>query len=40
MTYHNEHKCPPLVNKNKRKKREKPAPADANLIPVVEVVEP
>ena len=40
MTYHNENKCPPLVNKNKRKKREKPAPADANLIPVVEVVEP
>jgi len=40
MTYHNDNKCPPLVNKNKRKKREKPAPADANLIPVVEVVEP
>ena len=40
MTYHNDHKCPPLVNKNKRKKRDKKAPADANLIPVVEVVEP
>ncbi len=40
MTYHNDHKCPPLVNKSKRKKRDKKAPADANLIPVVEVVEP
>ncbi len=40
MTYHNEHKCPPLVNKNKRKKRDKKAPASAELIPVVQVVEP
>ena len=39
MTYHNEHKCPPLVNKNKRK-RDKKAPASAELIPVVQVVEP
>ncbi|MBD9590616.1 regulatory protein NosR [Pseudomonas sp. PDM03] len=35
MTYHNEHKCPPLINK--RKKRGKPAPVAAQLIPVVEV---
>ncbi|MDY7565242.1 4Fe-4S binding protein [Pseudomonas sp. RTC3] len=35
MTYHNDNKCPPLINK--RKKRGKLAPADAQLIPVVEV---
>ncbi|MCW3149764.1 NosR/NirI family protein [Stutzerimonas stutzeri] len=40
MTYHNENKCPPLVNKNKRKKRDKKAPAEPALIPVVQVVEP
>lgn len=40
MTYHNENKCPPLVNKNKRNKRGKKAPASAELIPVVQVVEP
>jgi len=38
MTYHNEHKCPPLINK--RKKRGKPAPVAAQLIPVVEVAAP
>ncbi|MCP1517618.1 NosR/NirI family nitrous oxide reductase transcriptional regulator [Pseudomonas migulae] len=38
MTYHNEHKCPPLINK--RKKRGKPAPVAAQLIPVVEVTAP
>jgi NosR/NirI family nitrous oxide reductase transcriptional regulator len=40
MTYHNENKCPPLVNKNKRNMRGKKAPASAELIPVVQVVEP
>ncbi|WP_454870364.1 transcriptional regulator NosR [Pseudomonas lini] len=35
MTYHNENKCPPLINK--RKKRGKPAPVAVQLIPVVEV---
>jgi NosR/NirI family nitrous oxide reductase transcriptional regulator len=35
MTYHNENKCPPLINK--RKKRGKPAPIPVQLIPVVEV---
>jgi NosR/NirI family nitrous oxide reductase transcriptional regulator len=35
MTYHNENKCPPLINK--RRKREKSAPVAAQLIPVVEV---
>ncbi|KMM89164.1 transcriptional regulator NosR [Pseudomonas lini] len=35
MTYHNEDKCPPLINK--RKKRGKPAPVAVQLIPVVEV---
>jgi len=35
MTYHNENKCPPLINK--RKKRGKPAPTAVQLIPVVEV---
>ncbi|KJZ39574.1 transcriptional regulator NosR [Pseudomonas fluorescens] len=35
MTYHNENKCPPLINK--RRKREKSAPVSAQLIPVVEV---
>lgn len=40
MTYHNDHKCPPLVNKQKRKKRDKKAPTSADLIPVVQVVEP
>ncbi|WP_426114730.1 transcriptional regulator NosR [Pseudomonas sp. DSP3-2-2] len=38
MTYHNENKCPPLVNK--RKKRGKPTPVGAQLIPVVEVTAP
>ncbi|HAQ73272.1 MAG TPA: regulatory protein NosR, partial [Pseudomonas sp.] len=40
MTYHNENKCPPLIQKNKRKKRDKKAPVGAELIPVVQVVEP
>ena len=40
MTYHNDNKCPPLVNKNKRKKRDKKAPVGPEMIPVVEVVEP
>ncbi|MBV2207810.1 MAG: NosR/NirI family protein [Pseudomonas sp.] len=40
MTYHNENKCPPLVNKNKRRKRDKKAPVGPEMIPVVEVVEP
>ncbi|WP_416739598.1 transcriptional regulator NosR [Pseudomonas sp. NFX71] len=35
MTYHNDNKCPPLINK--RKKRGKPAPIAVQLIPVVEV---
>jgi NosR/NirI family nitrous oxide reductase transcriptional regulator len=35
MTYHNENKCPPLINK--RKKRGKPAPVAVQLIPVVQV---
>ncbi|KAA0982609.1 transcriptional regulator NosR [Pseudomonas sp. ANT_J28] len=35
MTYQNDNKCPPLINK--RKKRGKPAPAAVQLIPVVEV---
>lgn len=35
MTYHNEDKCPPLINK--RKKRGKPAPVAVQLIPVVQV---
>lgn len=39
MTYHNDEKCPPLILKNKRKTRSKQAP-DAQLIPVVNVVEP
>ena len=38
MTYHDQDKCPPLVNK--RKKRDKKAPVGAELIPVVQVVEP
>lgn len=38
MTYHNENKCPPLVNK--RKKRGKPTSVGAQLIPVVEVSAP
>ena len=36
MTYHHDNKCPPLINK--RKKRSKKAPADAQLIPVVQLV--
>jgi len=35
MTYQNDNKCPPLINK--RKKRGKAAPAVVQLIPVVEV---
>ena len=35
MTYHNEDKCPPLINK--RKKRGKSAPVAVQLIPVVQV---
>ena len=35
MTYHDDNKCPPLINK--RKKRGKPAPIAVQLIPVVEV---
>ncbi|WP_445261772.1 MULTISPECIES: transcriptional regulator NosR [Pseudomonas] len=35
MTWHNENKCPPLINK--RKKRGKAAVADPQLIPVVQV---
>lgn len=35
MTYQNDKKCPPLINK--RKKRGKPAPIAVQLIPVVEV---
>jgi len=38
MTYHNENKCPPLINK--RKKRGKTAPATPELIPVVDLVAP
>ncbi len=39
MTYHNEHKCPPLVLKNKRKggKGKQKASADPQLIEVVQV---
>lgn len=35
MTWHNENKCPPLINK--RKKRGKPTPSDPQRIPVVQV---
>ena len=35
MTYQNDNKCPPLINK--RKKRDKATPAPVQLIPVVEV---
>lgn len=35
MTWHNENKCPPLINK--RKKRSKASATDAQLIPVVQV---
>ncbi|WP_420231199.1 transcriptional regulator NosR [Pseudomonas sp. ABY48] len=35
MTWHNENKCPPLINK--RKKRSKATATDAQLIPVVQV---
>ncbi|WP_447769925.1 transcriptional regulator NosR [Pseudomonas kilonensis] len=35
MTWHNENKCPPLINK--RKKRGKATATDAQLIPVVQV---
>jgi NosR/NirI family transcriptional regulator, nitrous oxide reductase regulator len=38
MTYHNENKCPPLINK--RKKRGKAAPVGVQLIPVVELTAP
>ncbi len=38
MTYHNDDKCPPLINK--RKKRGKPAPVAVQLIPLVEVTAP
>ena len=39
MTYHNDNKCPPLINK--RKKRGKKAAPDApELIPAVQVTEP
>ncbi|MGP3789123.1 transcriptional regulator NosR [Pseudomonas sp. B392_1p] len=38
MTYHNDTKCPPLINK--RKKRGKKAPDSPELIPAVQVVEP
>lgn len=38
MTWHNDHKCPPLINK--RKKRNKAAPATGQLIPVVQVAVP
>lgn len=38
MTYHNENKCPPLINK--RKKRGRKAAPDAQLIPAVQVTEP
>ena len=37
MTYHNEHKCPPLIAQQKKRKRDKAAPADPQLIPVVEM---
>jgi NosR/NirI family nitrous oxide reductase transcriptional regulator len=36
MTWNNDHKCPPLINKRK-KQRGKAAPVSAQLIPVVEV---
>ncbi len=35
MTWHNENKCPPLINK--RKKRGKATVSDPQLIPVVQV---
>ena len=38
MTYHNDDKCPPLINK--RKKRDKQAPVGPELIPAVQVVVP
>lgn len=38
MTWHNDHKCPPLINQ--RKKRNKAAPVTGQLIPVVQVAVP
>ncbi|NNA93162.1 transcriptional regulator NosR [Pseudomonas gessardii] len=38
MTWHNDHKCPPLINQ--RKKRNKAAPTPGQLIPVVQVAVP
>lgn len=40
MTYHNENKCPPLVNKNKRRNKGKKVAPDAGMIPVVQIAEP
>ncbi|SDU06112.1 NosR/NirI family transcriptional regulator, nitrous oxide reductase regulator [Pseudomonas pohangensis] len=37
MTYHNDNKCPPLINKHK--KRNKKAPEGVQLIPVIDLVE-
>ena len=39
MTYHNDSKCPPLINRNKRSKRTKAAP-ESPLIPVVQLSDP
>ncbi len=40
MTYHNDNKCPPLVNKKKRRKVGNKAAPDARIIPVVQISEP
>lgn len=40
MTYHNDNKCPPLVNKKKRRKVGNKAEPDSRIIPVVQVADP
>lgn len=40
MTYHNDAKCPPLINKRKKRNKQAPAPTpEPQLIPAVEVNE-
>ncbi len=40
MTYHNDDKCPPLVNKKKRRNKGKPTAPGPQLIPAVQIVDP
>ena len=40
MTYHNDDKCPPLVNKKKRRNKGKKAAPGPQLIPAVQIIEP